>query len=223
MNDYSSARQNMVESQIRPNEVTDVYLLRALQSVPREVFVPLALRPLAYMENEILIQQGAGANVERRLLAPMPLARLIQLAEVEAGDLVLDIGCATGYSTAILAHLAESVVGLECERSLAEQASQSLTELEIDNAAVVSGPLHAGYATEGPFDVILLNGCVRKVPAALLKQLRDGGRLVVIVAEGEFGKATVFRNSGGRISQRASFDAGGPELPGFSREQAFVF
>lgn len=223
MNGSLSARQNMVESQIRPNEVTDARLLGALLTIPREAFVPPALRSLAYMENEIPVRQGMGAGVERRLLAPMPLARLIQLAEVDPGDLVLDLGCATGYSTAVLANMAESVVGLECDLGLAEQASQTLTELEIDNAAVVSGPLPQGYASEGPFDVILLNGCVAEVPGALLKQLNNDGRLVGIIADGEFGKATIFRNRSGRISHRASFDAGGPVLPGFERETTFVF
>lgn len=223
MSDYSSARHNMVESQIRPNEVTDAYLLHALQVVPREEFVPAGLRALAYMENEITVQQGSSANGDRRLIAPMPLAKLIHLAEVEKSDLVLDIGCATGYSTALLASMAESVVGLESDPGLAEQASQTLTELGIDNAAVVSGTLPDGYAAEGPFDVILVGGCVTEVPPGLLKQLKDGGRLVAIIAEDDFGRATIFRNSGGRISQRTSFDAGAPALPGFEAEASFVF
>lgn len=222
MSDYSSARKNMVESQIRPNEVTDARLIRALQTVPREAFVPARFKAMAYMEGEITIQQG-GAKGERRLVAPMPLARLIQLAEVDTGDLVLDIGCATGYSTALLASMAESVVGLECDSGLAEQAGQTLTDLGIDNAAVVSGALPEGYPSEGPFDVILMNGSVPEVPDGLLTQLSDGGRLVVVIAEHEFGNAVVFRNSGGRISQRASFDAGAPILPGFEREASFVF
>lgn len=223
MSDYTSARHNMVESQIRPNEVTDARLLNALQTVPREAFVPARLRPLAYMENEIVIQSGLEGTPPRLLLAPMPLARLIQLAEVEQDDLVLDIGCATGYSTALLAHIAESVVGLENDQELVDQASQTLMELEIDNAAVVQGALTDGYASEGPFDVIMLNGSVSEIPERLLEQLRDGGRLVGIVSEGEVGHATVFRNSGGRISKRVSFDAGAPVLPGFEPEPTFIF
>lgn len=223
MIDYAAARHNMVESQIRPNQVTDARLLRALVDVPREEFVPAALRPLAYMDDDVpLVPAGRGLP-ERRLLAPMPLARLVQLADVEPDDLVLDVGCATGYSTALLAHLAESVVGLECDEGLAEQASQTLTELEIDNAAIVTGPLPAGYPSEGPFDVILLNGCVSDVPDELLKQLKDGGRLVAIVAEDEFGQAVLFRDFGGRISRRPAFDAGGPRLPGFEPKKEFVF
>ncbi len=217
MSEYAAARFNMVESQIRPNQVTDARLLRALAEIPRERFVPSSLKALAYMEEEIEIAPG------RRLLAPMPLARLIQLAEVEPDNLALDVGCATGYSTALLTRLAESVVGLDCDERLTEQASQILTELEADNAGIVAGELSEGYASEGPFDVILLNGCVPLVPQALLDQLKDGGRLVAVIAEHDFGRACLFRKSGSRVSQRPAFDAGGPLLPGFAREKTFVF
>jgi protein-L-isoaspartate(D-aspartate) O-methyltransferase len=223
MSDYAAARHNMVESQIRPNQVTDARLLRALNDVPRENFVPASLQALAYMEEEIEVAPARQGVPARCLVSPMPLARLLQLAEVDADNLVLDVGCATGYSTALLALLAESVVGLECEEALAEQASQTLMELGADNAAVVSGPLPEGYASEGPFDVILLNGCVPDVPKSLLKQLKEGGRLVAIIAEHEFGQATLYRNTGGRVNQRAAFDAAGPALPGFEREKEFVF
>lgn len=223
MNDYSAARRNMVESQVRPNEVTDSRLVRAMLKVPREQFVPAALRPLAYMENEVVVGQGGALHNERRLMAPMPQARLIQLAEIDPTDLVLDIGCGTGYSTAVLAQMAESVVGLECDPALAEAASQTLTELEVDNAAVVTGALNEGYAAEGPFDAIVINGCVPEVPDDLLKQLKDGGRLVAMISDSDFGQATLFRNAGGRISRRGAFDAGAPALPGFEREKTFVF
>lgn len=223
MNDYAAARLNMVESQIRPNQVTDSRLLRALLNIPREEFVPAALRSLAYMEDEFPVAPASRGMPARRLLAPMPLARLIQLADVGPADLVLDVGCATGYSSALLARLAESVVGLECDEGLAELASRTLTELEIDNAAVVTGPLPEGYRGEGPFDVILLEGCVPDVPASLLKQLKAGGRLVTIIAESDFGQAALYRNIGGRTSRRFVFDAGGPQLPGFERENEFVF
>jgi protein-L-isoaspartate(D-aspartate) O-methyltransferase len=223
MSDNSAARINMVESQIRPNQVTDARLLRALMNIPRESFVPASLRDLAYMEVEIPVAPARQGKPERRLMSPMPLARLIQLAEIKSDNLVLDVGCTTGYSTALLARLAESVVGLESDEGLAEQASQTLMELEADNAAVVSGALPVGYAGEGPFDVILLNGCVPEVPESLLKQLRVGGRLVAIISEHNFGQATLFRNIGGRVSRRAVFDAGGPPLPGFERAKEFVF
>ncbi len=217
MSEYAVARFNMVESQIRPNQVTDENLLRALSDVPRERFVPTPLQALAYMEEEIEVAPS------RRLLAPMPLARLIQLADVRSGDLVLDVGCATGYSTAVLARLAESVVGLEADERIAEQAGEALMDLEVDNAAIVTGPLNEGYESEGPFDVILLNGSVPVVPKGLLDQLKDGGRLVTIVAENDFGRAYLYRKSGTRISHRPAFDAGGPQLPGFAKAKEFIF
>lgn len=223
MIDNSAARHNMVESQIRPNAVTDVRLLQALSTVPREAFLPADLRALAYMESEIALEQGSESRTPRRLMAPMPQARLLQLAEIDPGDLVLDIGCATGYSTALVAMMAESVVGLECSAALAEAASQALTELEIDNAAIVHGRLEEGYPSEGPFDVIVLNGCVPEVPANLLKQLKTGGRLVAVLSEGEFGQATLFKNANGRISRRSAFDAGAPQLPGFELAKSFAF
>ena len=223
MSDFATARLNMVESQIRPNEVTDGRVLQAMAEIPREAFVPSSMRTLAYMDQEIVLHGAGRDGPARHLMAPMPLARLIQLAEIEAGDLVLDVGCATGYSTAVLARLAESVVGLECDAGLAETAGKTLMELSADNAAVVSGPLPEGYAEEGPYDAILLNGCVPEAPRLLLDQLRDGGRLVGVLAERGAGKATLFRNIASVISERPAFDAGAPALPGFERRAEFVF
>jgi protein-L-isoaspartate(D-aspartate) O-methyltransferase len=223
MSDYGAARHNMVESQIRPNQVTDARLLRALNDIPRESFVPASLQALAYMEEGIQVGQSHQGEPARCLVSPMPLARLIQLAEVDEDNLVLDVGCATGYSTTVLARMAEAVVGLESDEALAEQASQILMELGTDNAAVVSGPLQDGYSSEGPFDVILLNGCVPEVPQLLLKQLKEGGRLVAIISDHEFGQATLFCNTGGGVSQRTAFDAAGPALPGFKKEKEFAF
>ncbi len=223
MSNYATARLNMVESQVRPNEVTDRRILQAMMEIPREAFVPPSMRALAYIDEEIRLRSAGRDAPGRNLMAPMPLARLIQLAEIEPGDLVLDVGCATGYSTAILARLAESVVGLECDAALAESAGKTLMELGADNAAVVTGALADGYAEEGPYDVILLNGSVPEVPERLLAQLEAGGRLVAILAEGGFGKATLFQNVSSVISERAAFDAGAPPLPGFERAAAFVF
>lgn len=223
MSDYATARLNMVESQVRPNQVTDGRILQAMLEIPREAFVPASMRSLAYIDEDIRLRSAGRDAPARSLMAPMPLARLIQLADIEASDLVLDVGCASGYSTAILARLAESVVGLECDEALAESAGKTLMELEADNAAVVTGPLADGYAEEGPYDVILLNGSVPQDPDALLAQLRDGGRLVAVVAEHGFGKATLFQNTSSVISRRPAFDAGAPPLPGFERAAAFVF
>ncbi|MGI9385071.1 MAG: protein-L-isoaspartate O-methyltransferase family protein [Methyloligellaceae bacterium] len=223
MSDFATARLNMVESQVRPNEVTDRRILQAMSEIPREAFVPPSMRTLAYMDEEIVLHSAGRDAPARHLMAPMPLARLIQLASVEAGDLVLDVGCATGYSTAVLARLAESVVGLECDSGLAETAGKTLMELEADNAAVVTGPLPEGYSEEGPYDAILLNGAVPDVPQSLLDQLKQGGRLVAVLSAGGLGKATLFQNIASMISDRPAFDAGAPALPGFERRATFVF
>ncbi|MEC9369541.1 MAG: protein-L-isoaspartate O-methyltransferase [Pseudomonadota bacterium] len=223
MGDFAIARTNMVESQIRPNGVTDRRIIDAMASLPREKFVPDNLRTLAYMDDDIPLAASAGGRPGRFLMAPMPLGRLIQLAGVQPGDLVLDVGCATGYSTAILARLAESVVGLECDAQLAESAGATLVELGVDNTAIVAGPLEAGYASEGPFDVILLGGSVPEVPGALLAQLKEGGRLVAVVASGANGRALVYTRIRSDLSHRAAFEAGACPLPGFERPAAFVF
>lgn len=223
MDEYKAARDNMVESQIRPHQVTDSRILRAMGEIPREIFVPASMKGLAYMDEEVPLDLSATGGAGRHLMAPMPLARLIQLAEVADSDLVLDVGCATGYSTTVLARLADSVVGLECDPALAERASQALLRLEVDNAAVLTGPLEAGYPGEGPYDAVVLNGCVPEVPEALLSQLKDGGRLVAILAEDDFGQACVFHRTGARISRWAAFETGGPPLPGFRKTPQFVF
>lgn len=228
MGDFAKARLNMVESQVRPNGVTDRRILEAMFAVPREVFVPEAERSLAYMDGDIPLAPAQQGGPRRGIMAPMPLARLIQLADIQPGELVLDVGCTTGYSTAILARLAESVVGLECDARLADTATNTLVELGVDNAAVVTGPLQDGYASEGPFDAIVLGGAVQQVPDALLAQLKEGGRLVAIVSgEGRTppgsGRAFVFSRIRSEISRRPAFDAGAPLLPGFARTPEFVF
>lgn len=223
MTDYAVARANMVESQIRPNQVTDRHILQVMLEIPREIFVPPSLRPLAYMDEEIIFEASSEVAADRFMLAPMPLARLIQLAAIGPGDVVLDIGCVTGYSSAVLARLAEAVVGLEYDAALAEAAGRNMMELETDNAAIVAGDLALGYPDEGPYDAILLQGSVPEVPETLLAQLKDGGRLVTIIGDRSMGQAFLYRNFNGKFSRVTAFDAGASALPGFERAQEFVF
>lgn len=222
MENFAEARHNMVESQVRPSSVTDSRIMRAMASLPREKFVPAQWRQIAYMDEAIPLTD-AGSPAPRFLIEPMVFARLAQLAGLESSDLVLDVGCGGGYSTAVLASVAESVVALESEPNLVEQAEQALAELEIANAAVVAGELVLGVEKEGPFDVIVLNGAVEAIPASLTAQLSEGGRMVAIVREGERSSAWLYEKLNGEIKGRPDFDAHAALLPGFAKTPEFVF
>lgn len=223
MTDSNAQRLNMVESQVRPSDVTDRRIIRAMLSVPREMFVPAALASTAYMDVDVPVETARAPGGGRCLLAPRVLAKLIQAAGIEADMKVLDVGCATGYSTAIIAALGKDVTGLECSAGLAATAQKTLAKLGIANARVIEGPLNAGLAAQGPFDAIVLNGAVAVTPTVLLEQLRDGGRLVGITAEGYFGQACVWRRSGKQVDRQVVFDAGAHPLPGFTAKAEFVF
>ncbi len=215
---YDAARANMVENQVRPNRVTDDRVLNAMAAVPRERFVPKKLAGVAYVDEDIAVSEG------RYLMEPMVLARLLQAAAIEPGDVVLDIGCATGYSTAVLARLADTVVAVESEAGLAEAAIALMAELDADNTAVVTGELAEGYAKQAPYDVIVLEGAVDEVPRALSDQLVEGGRMVAVVTgANRVGRATLLRRLHGVLSSRVLFDASVPLLPGFGSERGFVF
>ena len=218
MPDYTTARLNMVENQIRPNRVTDERVLAAIAEVPRERFVPKRLHGNAYVDEDIALGDG------RYLMEPVVFARLLQAAAIGPGDVVLDIGCGTGYSAAVLGKLAGTVVALESDAVLAKEAIEALTELDVDNAAVVEGPLDAGYPRQAPYDVIVFDGSVDAVPDAITSQLVEGGRLVAVVnVAPTVGNIEVFHRLYGGLSRRKLFDAAVPVLPGFAAEHGFVF
>lgn len=226
MTGFQARRTAMVESQLRPNEVTDVSLLAAMRTLPRERFVPESYQGLAYMDEGIEVLAAREDASARSLLSPMVQARLIQLAEIEPQDTVLDVGCATGYSTAILAQLAVRVIGLEPEPELAKAAAANLAALGLTNATIVAGDLFAGYAKAGPYDVIIMEGSVPDVPENLLDQLKEGGRLVVVRTRApnmRQGKAYLFVRVDGEAGGVAHFDAGASPLPGFAPAPAFTF
>ncbi|MEL6289967.1 MAG: protein-L-isoaspartate O-methyltransferase [Pseudomonadota bacterium] len=225
MTDFTTQRLNMVDSQIRPNDVTDVRILQAMLDVPREEFVAASLRPLAYMDDHLVVREALGLLPARALLSPMVFAKLIQFARIEPMDLVLDVGCTTGYSTAVLARLAESVVALEGDEALSERASEALSAHDVDNAAVVTGTLAQGCPEQGPYDVIVIEGSIPEVGAHWREQLREGGRLVTVVhAPGRagVGRATRYTRRGDEMSYRVDFDAHAPALPGFEKPPVFA-
>jgi protein-L-isoaspartate(D-aspartate) O-methyltransferase len=203
--------------------VTDLEVLAAMAEVPREHFVPAQSKPLAYIDDDIAVKAAMAGAPARYLMEPAPFARMLQLAGIAKTDIVLDVGCGSGYSAAVLARLADSVVALESDADLARGASDALVELGIDNAAVVSGPLEAGYPSEGPYDVIFLEGAVDDVPDVLLRQLKEGGRLVGAVGSGRSASVNIYTRSNDEIAGRAAFNADIRPLPGFRKPAAFVF
>jgi protein-L-isoaspartate(D-aspartate) O-methyltransferase len=218
MPDFDTARLNMVESQLRPNRVSDERLLDAFETVPRERFVPETLRSITYVDEDLKIAPG------RYMMEPMVLARLLQTAAIEPGDMVLVIGAATGYACAVAAHLAATVVGLESDTELAEQAEGALEALSVDNGVIVRGSLTEGYPKQAPYNVILINGAVQEIPSAIANQLADGGRLVTVERSGTgMGKAVLMERFADSFGRRNIFDAATPILPGFEKAPGFVF
>lgn len=210
-------RDAMIESQIRVADVTELDILRAFRQTPRELFVPTSKKALAYADRNIETDEG------RVMLAPRDLAKLVQAADIDDTDVVLDIACGRGYSTAILAHLADTVVGLEATEEAVARATELLVDIDISNAAVVQGDLKSGAAEHGPFNVIFVNGALPTVHTPWFSQLANGGRLVCIIQNGPVGRATIFKKSGDAIGERVAFDSNAPFLPGFEPEHAFTF
>jgi protein-L-isoaspartate(D-aspartate) O-methyltransferase len=223
MIDTMQQRINMVDSQVRPSDVTDRRIIKAMLDLPREAFAPAPFQAMAYMDEALPITLPGAAGPPRALLAPRTLAKLVQLAELEPDGVVLDVGCGTGYSTALMAKIAGRVVAVEADAALAERAGSLLRDLGIGNARVMQASLSEGAASEAPFDAIVLEGAVPDVPQALLDQLKDGGRLLAVVAPGRYGRAQMWRRTGQSFASRAVFDVSADPLPGFAREPGFVF
>ena len=223
MSDFATARRMMVEGQLRPNDVTDPRILGAMLETPREGFLPPAKAPLAYLDLDLPILEGPDGRPRRRMLKPMLLGKMMQIAGLRETDTVLYVGCGTGYSSAVIAQLARVVVALEEEATLALAAKESLYALGITNVSVETAPLAGGYAARAPYDVIFLQGATEVEPQALFAQLRDGGRLVCVRDRGAPGTVVLYRRAGDDVSGWPSFDASASVLPGFSAAPAFVF
>jgi len=214
--DFAAARRKMVASQIRTSEVTDPVVVEAMGAVPRELFLPVASRPFAYIDEDIALGKG------RYLIESVVLARLLQLADLQTTDKALIIAAGTGYSAAVMSRLVASVTALESDAALAEHAKQALAQVA-PQVRVVTGELKSGWPQNSPYDVILVDGAVSELPNGLKPQLADGGRLVCIVREGPVGRATLISRSGDSYGARQEFDAMTPALPGFEKQPKFVF
>lgn len=216
MADYATRRMVMVDTQVRPSDVTKFPIIEAMLHVPREQYLPASLREIAYVGENIALGQG------RVLLEPRTFAKMLDALDLQREDVVLDLGCAQGYSTAVIARLVDFVVAVESVAGWADEAQGALSEHGVDNAAVIEGVLALGSAKSGPYDAIIIEGAVEQVPEPLLAQLKEGGRLAAIFAEGALGVVRIGHKLGGRVAWRFAFNAGAPVLAGFERQDVFV-
>lgn len=205
----------MVDTQVRPADVTKFPIIDAMLSIPREEFVPAAQREAAYMGENL--ELGGG----RVVLEPRTLAKMLDALDVSVDELVLDVGSALGYSSAVIARMAEAVVSVEEDDALATEAQEALSAAGIDNVILHVGPLAEGAPQHGPYDVIVVQGGVAQFPDALIDQLNEGGRVACIFMEGALGEARIGRKQNGSITWRMAFNAGAPVLPGFASAVEF--
>ena len=216
MTDYAARRTMMVDTQIRPSDVTKFPIIDAMLAVPREAFVPDAKREAAYVGENLDIGDG------RVMLEARTLAKMIDALDIQPAHVVLDIACGFGYSTAVLARMCDFVVAVEDDEARAQEAQSTLSEQGVDNAAVMHGVLAEGAAKSGPYDIIILQGAVEQVPETLLDQLRDGGRIAAVFSEGTLGVVRIGHKIDGALNWRFSFNASAPVLAGFENTITFA-
>lgn len=216
MTDFTTLRTAMVDCQVRPSDVTKFPIIDAMLTIPREAFVPATRRGVAYAGEHVSL------GSERIVMDARVLAKSLDALDIGPDDLVLDVGCGLGYSTAVIAHMAEAVIALEQDGHLAAEAESNMTAQSIDNAVVITGELAQGATKHGPYDVITFGGAVEDVPAAILDQLKDGGRIAAIFMRGSFGQCRIGVKTSGRVTWRTAFDATAPVLPGFNRTAEFA-
>lgn len=216
MSKFATRRMTMVDTQVRPSDVTKFPIIEAMLAVPREVYVPRDLQEAAYVGDNIPLAAG------RVMLEPRTLAKLLDALDIQPTEMVLDLGCGLGYSAAVLARLAETVVAVEEDADMAAEAQRVLSVEGVDNAVVVAGPLAAGAAKHGPYDVVIIEGGVEAVPEALTRQVKEGGRIAAVFMEGGVGIARTGIKRDGRVDWRFAFNAAAPVMPGFARERGFA-
>lgn len=217
MIDFTAARTAMVDCQVRPSDVTLYPVIEAMLSTPREEYVPRNLRSVAYAADHLGIGEG------RYILDSRVMAKLLDALAIQPNELVLDIGCGLGYSTALIAHLAEMVIAVEADENMAAEAGRILVEHSADNALVLNGVLADGAVQHGPYDVIVIEGGVEDVPEAIIAQLKVGGRMAMIRMQGALGQCVVGHKTENGIDWRRAFDAAAPVLGGFNAASEFLF
>jgi protein-L-isoaspartate(D-aspartate) O-methyltransferase len=216
MPDFDARREVMVDTQVRPSDVTKFPVIAAFQAIPRERFVPAALREAAYVGENLAFAPG------RVLLEPRTLAKMLDALDIQPDEAVLDIGCGLGYSSAVIAKLAEAVVAVEEDQSLASEAEATLLAEGVDNVAVIEAPLAAGAPRHGPFDAIIIEGGVEHLPDGIAAQLKDGGRIACLFMTGALGEVRIGRKGGDVVGWRLAFNATAPVLPGFAAVREFA-
>jgi protein-L-isoaspartate(D-aspartate) O-methyltransferase len=216
MTDFAELRTTMVDTQVRPNDVTKFPIIEAMLSVPKEAFVPDGLRAAAYVGENVDLGRG------RVVLEARTFAKMLDALDIGPDDRALVVGCGLGYSAAVIARMAGAVVGLEQDHGLADGAAQALAAQGVDRVTLRRGPLAEGAADAGPFDVIVIEGAVEVVPDAILAQLAEGGRIASLFAEGSLGVVRIGVKGDGTVSWRSAFNAGAPVLDGFRKRRGFV-
>lgn len=216
MTDFTARRTMMVDTQVRPSDVTKFPIIDAMLSVPREIYVGNGQLEAAYVGENLAIARG------RVMLEPRTFGKLLDALNIQPDEMVLDLGCGYGYSTAVLARMAEAIVAVEADEAMAQDAQVRLSAQSVDNAAVISGPLAKGAAKHGPFDVIVIEGAAEEVPEDLLAQLKEGGRIGVIFMENELGVARIGYKTAQGVDWRYAFNAAAPVLDGFEKRAAFT-
>lgn len=217
MTDFSAARTAMVDCQVRPSDVTKFPIIEALLAVPREAYVPVAKKSVAYAGEHIAL------SADRVLLDARTFSKMLDSVNIRPTDLVLDLGCGMGYSTAVIARLAEAVVAVEENAELASIATETLSDMSVDNVLVANSKLSEGNAKHGPYDVVITEGAVEELPKAIADQIKDGGRIVAIVQEENLSQCRIGHKADGHIAWRYAFDASAPLLAGFEKQEEFAF
>ena len=216
MSDFAARRIMMVDTQVRPSEVTKFPIIDAMLNVPRENFVPRERRETAYVDGNIVL----GAS--RVVLEPRTLAKMLDALDLQNDELVLEIASGHGYSAAVMAHIAQAVVAVENDEDMANDAQTALSDAGADNVVVQAGALQDGAPEHGPYDVIVLQGGVESVPASITDQLKEGGRMAALFMTGALGEVRIGRKLDGQLNWRLAFNASAPVLPGFEKATEFA-